>query len=190
MGQKMMRIRVLFILLSTIVTKATLAQGSPSYADHVRSFIHWYRGQFIKDQATVLQDSAEIYMYDTTFKDFLADTIDLTPADRAELRSYVHSRPISIWTAGLAGSARLLTTDSVRTLFGQRKVDPWAYLYQHYGSGRLFTFGAPIFLHQYTLCLFYAGYSCGHLCGEGGLCLYKRVGEEWVCVRQFSSWIS
>lgn len=159
-----------------------------TYTNHAKSFIQWYRAYAHIDKGLILEDSTETQEFDSNYKSVLAGTSDLTSTDLSELKSYIGHPPLSIWTIDLAGPARLITRDTVRTIF-KSKTDGWQYFYQHYGHD-FFTFSAPIFLRHYTLCLFYSGNFCGRLCGEGSLCLYKKEDNKWVEIRGFDHWVS
>lgn len=167
-----------------------------TYTSQVRSFLQWYREFAHVDSTLILMDSVATRGYDPSFAEFLSDTTDLTNVDRAELKSQIGRQPLTVWTTDLLGTAHLMTGDTVRVLFGlqsgqnfKHTKDAWKYFYWHYGH-ELYNFSAPVFLHHYTLCLFYCGGSCGLLCGGGGLCLYKKVGNKWIFVTEFSHWVS
>jgi hypothetical protein len=92
---------------------------------------------------------------------------------------------IGKWDSTLL-AGRFATRKMVDSVF---KKDGWQSFYKTYGWS-LNSFSAPVFLRNYTLCLFYSGYSCGELCGSGALNLYKKENGKWKVYKRYCSWIS
>ena len=84
---------------------------------------------------------------------------------------------------------RLIPDDTITAIFSWKHGDGWTYFYHHYGTG-FHSFGCPLFLRNYTCCLFYSGHHCGWLCGNGQLALYKKEGGRWVFVKDWGEWMS
>ena len=52
------------------------------------------------------------------------------------------------------------------------------------------TFSLPIFLRNYSYCIFYSDNHCGWLCGGGRLTLYKKINNRWQELKSYCNWIS
>ena len=78
--------------------------------------------------------------------------------------------------------------DTVTAIFKDRN-KWWTYFYKYYGES-FNTYSAPIFLRNYTLCLFYSSNSCGGLCGGGQITLFKKEGNTWKPFKSFCDWVS
>jgi hypothetical protein len=116
-------------------------------------------------------------------------TSTFTVADREEIERWA-SRPIfRAWTQDMVAGVRIIPKDTITAIFSSKHLDGWAYFYLHYGQG-FHSFGCPLFLRNYTWCLFYSGHHCGWLCGDGQLALYKKEGGRWVFVKNWGVWMS
>jgi hypothetical protein len=94
------------------------------------------------------------------------------------------------WQPGLLDSSRLIKTDTVTKIFkGGNLFAGWSYFRNNYGHD-LYSFSKPIFLRNNTICLFYFGSSCGHLCGGGGLYIYVRENGVWKMKYPVYTWVS
>lgn len=90
------------------------------------------------------------------------------------------------WTATIFPNQILILDDSLNNFF---KTKGWQYFYKNYGHG-FYSFSAPIFVANYTYCLFYKSYNCGALCGDGGLYLYKKINNQWELIKTYNHWMS
>lgn len=83
------------------------------------------------------------------------------------------------WNKELFPNAILIPTDTITKIFGDWRKYGWAYLNKKH-IDKLYNFAPPIFLRDDTYCLFYYGYGCGDLCGQGEFALYKKENGKWV----------
>ena len=111
----------------------------------------------------------------------------LTPEERDTVRRQM-SLPGQTWTAGSFPGARLISQDTVQSIF-RDTARGWNYFYKVYGPA-FYTFSRPVFLRGDSLCVFYSATHCGGLCGSGELSLYRKEGGRWVFQLILSSWIS
>jgi hypothetical protein len=51
-------------------------------------------------------------------------------------------------------------------------------------------FTPPVFLRNYTLCLFNYAYYCGGVCGEGHTILYKKEGNGWKEIQTYFGFVA
>ncbi|GGB01019.1 hypothetical protein GCM10011511_25420 [Puia dinghuensis] len=137
----------------------------------------------------ILEDSVSAGHGSEFLAGCLNDTATFTPDERQQIRAWASHPPFRVWTTELVPDARLIQKDTIVSIFSNRHRDGWAYFYSHVGQS-FNTFGCPLFLRNYTWCIFYAGSHCGWLCGGGRLALYKKDGDNWVFVKDWGSWVS
>ena len=119
----------------------------------------------------------------------LNDTATFTSDERQQIQAWAAHPPFKIWTNDLVPGARLIPKDTIRSVFSKEQENGWGYFYSHFGKdfNRL---GCPLFLRNYSWCIFYSGNHCGWLCGSGQLALYRKEGSHWVFVKNWGSWVS
>lgn len=75
----------------------------------------------------------------------------------------------------------LLTRKDQEGLFSRRGADGWERFDREYpGSGGIITVSRVGLNREGTLALFYMGWACGGLCGNGQLHVLKKEGGVWV----------
>jgi hypothetical protein len=184
------RLPLLIVFLACLRTTfaQTAAQcDTSSYSAQAKAFLHWYRATYITEDTIVLTDSVITKSFPLAiFYYCLRDTINLTSQERAALLTLTDARPLTIWSTDLVGPAHIISMESLKPIFA-KKVPDWDNFHRLYGQ-RLFSFAAPIFLRDNTLCIFYSGYYCGTLCGMGMTQLFKKIGDKWVFVQEEGGW--
>ena len=134
-----------------------------------------------------------IFPVKARFEQILGDSLIITDEERAYINSEIDKMQGHKWQEGLVSGAHIITADSVRKVFDIRKTDRlfdgWSYFHNK-GVDRIYNFGVPIFFRNDNYCLFYYGYSCGGLCGEGSVTIYKKVKGKWQPFSTLSSWVS
>ena len=166
------------------------SQDSVQYYVEAKAFIQWYIDSMHIRRPFVLEDSTSRIRLADFHVTSLKGVSELTEPEKDQIRTGDGLQPFPLWTTELAGNVRLITRDSVRKIFSRPDLHGgWGYFYDHYGRA-LHDFSCPIFFRNYTLCLFYADYSCGSLCGQGYLCLYRKEGDHWIMVHEFGTWVS
>ena len=147
--------------------------------DETRTFLAWYTQSAHLRPGTILVDSPSFHVMTDAMEKVAADTVDFSPAERKEIRRRMADPAVHTWDSTFVGSFHLLPTDSLKRF------------YRRYGEGRsYFFFSSPIFLRDYTLCIFYAGHDCGPLCGGGSLAVYRKVNGRWTLWKSFGEWVS
>lgn len=117
------------------------------------------------------------------------DTLHFTRSEIIEIEKQAKTPKIKNWTKDLLKQATLVNHDTIKNIFADFKNKHWRYFRKNYGSS-FNTYSAPIFLRNYTYCLFYFSNSCGGLCGGGSMVLYKKENGEWKSVDKYCMWIS
>lgn len=149
-------------------------QGLLPYAGQTRAFLAWYLNEYPKGEypnpGFVLVDTAA-GPYFEEFVDIDTDSADFTTAERAEISAELKKPRFAVWKSEQIPQARIVSRYSLEP--GETHSE----------------FGAPIFLRNNTLCLFYSSdFAVWALSGKGSLTLYRRAGKGWERVRDFGSW--
>ena len=92
------------------------------------------------------------------------------------------------WKDHLLPSARLLSRDTVQYYLKDR-ARGWQRMYDRGISG-YYTFSNPIFLRNETLCIFQYDFSCGNLCGDGTIMIYRKENGKWRPYINLANWVS
>ena len=165
-------------------------QQDTAYDAALRDFISFaiHSQRDFSDQF-ILEDSVDGGGHFDFLSACLSDTATFTPDERQQIQAWAKHPAFRIWTKELAAHARLIKKDTVEFAFSNRHRDGWEYFHAHFGRS-FNTFSCPLFLRNYTWCIFYSANHCGGLCGTGQLALYKKDGDHWVFVKDWGSWIS
>lgn len=100
----------------------------------------------------IFQPNEKKYLMDEFFKN------KIFPLDELKTKSY-----------------RIVPVDSLRK---QHRFDFWEQYSKLYKSA-YYTVSNPIFFRNNKYCLIEYGYSCGPLCGENNLVIYKKIKGRW-----------
>ena len=112
----------------------------------------------------------------------------LTQKERKHIRSKLRQLRELTWDDHLLPNARLLPRDTVRYYLKDR-ARGWQSMYDQGISG-YYTFSNPIFLRNETLCIFQYDYSCGNLCGDGTIMIYRKENGKWKPYINLANWVS
>jgi len=136
----------------------------------------------------ILVDKPFDLSYFVCLSDLLKDTANFTKEELVLIEKQAKHPPVARWTNALVPGTRIISSDTVTAAFNNLS-NGWPYVYKHIGHV-LYAYSAPVFIRNYTYCLFYAHFTCGGLCGEGHLALYKKEGNTWKEVKTYCDWIS
>ncbi len=186
---------LLLLALSFIACKQkNQAQRNQTIIDSIRqekiyiaqatSFIHKFNHQ----EPIILGDKVNKNDDFSCLEHLKKDTITFTKAEITFITSQSKSPLIKKWTKELIPNAKLIEGDTITQIFKNYNKG-WAYFYKHIGKA-YHSFSAPIFIRNYQYCIFYSSFSCGYLCGEGELTLYKKDGTTWKKIKTYCDWIS
>jgi hypothetical protein len=109
----------------------------------------------------------------------LSDSLLITEKERDYITAEINKMGNHVWKEGLLLHAPILSTDSVRKIFDDKKADGWEYV-RSKGINRIYNFTVPIFFRDDAYCLFYSDYGCGRLCGGGDVAIYKKIKGKWI----------
>jgi hypothetical protein len=121
-------------------------------------------------------------------KRLFRDSTIFTKEEQETIISQINDPVLEKWDTKLVEKVKIISSDTVTAIFKDRN-KWWTYFYNHYGSS-FNSYSAPIFLRDYTLCLFYSDNSCGGLCGSGRITLFKKEQGIWRPIKSFCESIS
>jgi len=185
-------IRIVYILMVAVFgfaacqTNRFPSQGSDSYVDSAKAFLTFIQKETHQD--TLILSGEPTVGFDNCFSNALEDTTFFTETDRKSIAASLEKPPIQQWSESYFSQVKLVHQDTIDAIFQDRDRS-WSYFHQYIGKN-FYRFSAPIFLRNYTYCLFYMGNQCGPLCGQGQLALYRKSQGTWVIVKTFCRWIS
>lgn len=155
----------------------------PSYQDEVRQFMFSYRETHPIRDTPIVEYNAELNA--GFVKEAFKDSADIGEKDREEISTWLAHPLIKQWTPDLVGGpAYLITVDSVKQLVKEaedrRQVDKMP---DFFLKKPLYSFSAPIFFHEHTLCLFYTSWYQGSISGSWTVYLFRKEGQDWKQVK-------
>jgi len=148
----------------------------------------------------IVLDHLNNYTIQTIRDDFKSDTVQydaknagtliLTKAEQKYIHKQLEEMERPYLKADLFDSTQIVSPSSIHRLFKKGIGEGWEAFYKRYSPKGYYVFSKPIFLRNDSLCIFYYGYSCGGLCGSGGLYIYKKTGSDWKPWLELFRWIS
>jgi len=165
-------------------------KDSVQYFSEVAQFIQQVEQQELNDRYFILEDEpANLDWPDSLcLAQLKADTATFSEIELSFIENQKKNPLLRLWTNELIPKIKIISSDTVRKIFNDNSKS-WPFFYKHIGHS-VSSFSAPIFLRNFSYCLFYSDNSCGDLCGEGNFSLYKKVNNKWTAVRIYCSWIS
>jgi hypothetical protein len=112
----------------------------------------------------------------------------LTQKEKKHIRTKLRQLRELTWEDHLLPRARLLPRDTVQYYLKDR-ARGWQRMYDRGISG-YYTFSNPIFLRNETLCIFQFDFSCGNLCGDGTIMIYRKENGKWQPYINLANWVS
>ena len=183
---------------------STSSRGRDPYYDHAREFLQFARDSLLRGERLLVDDRPVKAALVDCEEEVLKDTALFSAEEIRQLRTDFQNPKITVWDSTLLHPAVFIPRDSIDSIFSGRHGndtvvsgkprpmpvhDAWQVFYHRYGGGYT-GLSAPIFLRDYTYCLFYSANSCGWLCGSGNWSLYRKENGRWKWVRSWCQWIS
>lgn len=151
----------------------------------------------IEDSRIVYLDSLPDNLNYELVSSFNRDTIKdskngnfiiFTESEKLLIADKLYSQNGQVRINNLVKGSQMLLSDSARNIFNDRSRG-WPYFTKKYQSV-LYSFSQPIFIRNDTLCVFYFGYACGELCGEGKFVVFKKTLAGWKPYVHIYGWMS
>ncbi len=167
--------------------KLDKSKEDAEYLIQTQKFIKQIKQNEFNDTSSFLASTPTAFKTLDGLKEFRLDTALFTKKEIDFVDAEGKKTIIKKWTVSFF--PKVVTQDTIDAIFKTRGFLGWQYFHTHFGR-RITNFSEPIFLRNYTYCLFYYGSSCGSTCGGGGLFLYKKEDDKWIEVKTYSSWVS
>lgn len=184
---------LVFLLSFTQVinnVKKTLAEkeyNSSKYLKEAIKFIKAVRPNLTNDTAFILADKPSNIQKQYCSNGIWKDTTILSREELDYIKHQDENPQIQKWTSKILPGVRILKRSTIEDAF--KDPGEWDYFHKHIGKS-FSTISAPIFLRDYSYCIFYFDNHCGGLCGHGELNLYKKVNDKWEVVMCYCVWVS
>jgi len=182
---------LIFIILITFFINTVEAQNEKASYKFVRNVITSEKNEKIIYSDSITSDIIN-QIKDALFNPQHKSGFNLNTKEKRYVKSELNKMKKFVWSDSLFKNSILIKQDSINYAFGKSnksRIDGWGYFNTHFGPG-YYDFSKPIFIRNNTICIFYRGYHCGWLCGEGYVGIYVRKGNKWVIKQAISSWIS
>ncbi len=161
-------------------------QDSIAYIHQVVDFIKQVNKTALDSNFVLTDKPSDLVMY-SCLSNLLMDSLTFSTDELAFIRAKKYPS-VTHWTKEIFSSVRIVNSDTVNAIFKDR-TKGWNYF--HKKIGRSFNgLSFPIFLRNYTYCIFYTDSHCDWLCGRGSLVLYKKVNDKWEPIKTYCNWIS
>jgi len=105
-------------------------------------------------------------------------TLVLTKSERKYIRKQLREMNKPYLKADLFDTTIIISQSQLDKIF-KGNFHGWPDFQKDYNCQGYYSFSKPIFLRGDNLCIFYHHYSCGLLCGNDDLAIYKKVGNKW-----------
>lgn len=160
---------------------------SIEYVQKSIDFIKVVKGKDLNDSTFVLEDKPFAFNYFDCLNQVLADSSTFT---NEELKLIKQKKYVSVahWNKSFFPNIKFVRRTLLDSIFS-KNFGGWSYYKSKIGDS-FNSFSMPIFLRNYTYCLFYSDNSCGGLCGGGRLILYRRNNGTWEEIVSYCNWIS
>lgn len=144
-------------------------------------------GEFLKQRfppqnktAFVLNDMLSP-LTDGDIKTLLSDTVDFTKYDADAIQFLSKNAVFKKWDSNDFPDYKVVPNDSIQLTI---RKEGWLLFYKKYGYGFHF-FSAPIFLKDYSYCIFRDVFIGGIMKSYRELCLYKKINGRWKLVKTY-----
>ncbi|QEC66823.1 hypothetical protein FRZ67_05710 [Panacibacter ginsenosidivorans] len=160
----------------------------PEYIKKSIEFMEQVMGRQINDSSFILDDLP--LSFNEFFMDRLIAAADTSFLSKDELRFIEKKRypSLTYWSKEILPNVKIISHDTIENIF-KHKPDGWGYFRKNIGEA-INEFSFPVFLRNYTYCIFCFDYSCGWVCGSGKMVLYKKYNNKWVQVKIYCEWVS
>jgi hypothetical protein len=160
-----------------------------SIADIQKSieFIRQVKKRELNDTTFILSDKPFTFEYFECMEELLNDTSTYSQKEMAYIKQKKYLS-LSKWTNECFPKIKLIRSEIIDSLFKNR-LEGWSFFHNKIGHS-FNIFSLPIFLRNYSYCIFYSDNHCGWLCGGGRLTLYKKINNKWEEFKSYCDWIS
>ena len=165
----------------------TVNQDSTEYIKQCIAFIKDVKKERLTDTNFILVENPFSYEYYDCISKFLTESTTFSNDELTFIKDQKYPS-LKKWTKDFFTTIKIISKDSLDLIFKDNS-KWWTYFHKNIGQS-FNTFSIPIFLRNYTYCLFYSDNHCGGECGDGKLTLYKFENNKWIEIKSYCNWIS
>ena len=158
-----------------------------SYLEETREFMKQFRESSHLTNTLLVEDGTTIA--EDYVKEAFKDTAHISEKNRKEIRALLGHPLLSNWAPDLLGGpADVISRDSLYRLVKAAeasKSSPDFFLEKD-----VYSFSAPVFFQNGTLCLFYAGEYGGSNSSICQVWLFRKDGDQWKMIKSLFSLVS
>ena len=178
-----MRYVIIFVVFFLSFTK-TFSQKD-RYSTEVNSFLNFIRSEALKVDSLTLFITADTRLL-SNCEWIIHDTSFLTKSQRDTIYRQIESPIIKDWTNEFLVQTKFTSWEVIVPMLRNKK-QGWEYIRKTV-SARIFSFSAPIFIRDFTMCLFSWDEYCGGGCADGQIHLYMKENDKWVIKKSYCEW--
>jgi hypothetical protein len=112
----------------------------------------------------------------------------LTKKEKKDILFHLNKLKHLSWKDQFIPGLKLISRDTVDYYLKDR-IYGWQRMHDKGISG-YYSFSNPIFLRNETFCIFQYDYSCGSLCGQGKIMVYRKENGRWKPYLNLGNWMS
>ncbi|WP_373515945.1 hypothetical protein [Persicitalea sp.] len=164
------------------------AEDSVLYLQKSIEFIKEVKAREMSDTNFVLVDTPAVYNLNKCLERTTMDTVTFTEAERDYLKRKQYPK-LGRWKDEHFSKTKIIGRHTLMKIFKLAPPAGWEFFKKHVGTEGYHIFSYPIFLKNYTYCLFYSEYYCeGIFCADGQLDIYKFENGKWISIGGFCAW--
>ena len=188
--------RFLFLFFITSlhsIGQTNLIDIKKSNQDSIKSllksieFIKQVKGKELQDSNFILVDKPFELNSFYCLSQLLSDSSTFSKAELSFIQQKYYPSIIR-WNKSFFSTIKLVSSETIDSIFKNQSAG-WNYFYKKFGQS-FNHFSIPIFLRNYTYCIFYYDVDCGFECGDGHMYLYKLMNGNWIKIATYCNWIS
>ena len=175
-----------FFLLSLISCKNTAQERTTNdqrYQQEALQFLNVVYGAELSSQTLLLDDQPHFKHAESVLQNGY-----FSRTEYLQIRKQIERPHITTWRGFFRQKVRYIARDSVNMAFRDlHSFDFWTYVIPNIDSG-VRAISAPIFLRNYSYCVFSSATTYVRMKERGEISLYRKVGRKWVIFRKIYSW--
>lgn len=163
----------------------TKQNPSEEYIKEVVLFLSAIKSKELNDPSFSLVNTPKF----SCVESIIGDSITFSKEELNQIKAETNSSKIESWGRVLSSKNRFLEQSFIDSVQKKIKIRKEVALFKKYFGGCYYNFSAPIFLRNYTICLFYADQICAAGESNGELRMYEKIDGVWMPLVARCGWI-
>ncbi|MNY21558.1 hypothetical protein D3C86_1551150 [compost metagenome] len=136
----------------------------------------------------VMKEFREAFSHDTLINNQSQPMLVLSKAEKNLIHSEIDKLNQKFVNKELLKKSHFIPNGKLDLIL-KDPISGWSGFNKKYGKG-YYSFSKPIFIRDSSICIFFSNFTCGMLCAQGELSVYKKSGGQWVKWFTLSDFIS